>query len=31
MRRYRYEPRAERDLAFFLFGAWSVLVVQCLL
>jgi hypothetical protein len=31
MRRYRRKPIVERDLVFFLFGAWSVLVLQSLL
>ena len=31
MRYYKTQPKLERDLAFFFFGAWSVLVLQCLL
>jgi len=31
MRVYRPQPRPERDLVFFFFGAWFILVLQCLL
>jgi hypothetical protein len=31
MRRYRPRPRYGRDLVMFLFGAWFVLLLQCLL
>jgi len=31
MRYYRPRPNPQRDLAFFFFGAWSILVLQCLL
>ena len=31
MRYYRREPNYERDLVVFFIGAWSVLVLQCLL
>jgi hypothetical protein len=31
MRHYRQQPDFGRNLVFFFLGAWSVLVLQCLL